>query len=329
MSVVFNASSVVAGAEGNGLDVEFCTVCSLFLDRVRGGYPMIRRCVVLLFVITLIIGTGRALTQMVEPAEMRLQNAKQEFNAQNEKARKDLLQHYTEVLKAHAENGKLDLSLKVREEMKLFEENGILLGSPELKDHYLEYGRSLKGARDTLAAAYEEAIKQLTKAEALDKAEELQKEYAVLALKAPLNSLAVYNRRTAFVQHADYLGWAKKVAGDGGRLNATFELAPGLADPAAVSFRSVNVPNHYLVHANFRLRLVRLNDTSEFRKNATFKRVKGLAAATATSFESVNHPGHFIRARTDGELYLDRYDKSAQFRLDATFVILDPQYKLW
>jgi Alpha-L-arabinofuranosidase B (ABFB) domain len=46
------------------------------------------------------------------------------------------------------------------------------------------------------------------------------------------------------------------------------------------------------------------------------------------SFESINYPGYYIHARND-ELFIDKYDGSARFRAEATFVIVEPQFKLW
>src|SRR6185312_4229673 len=96
-----------------------------------------------------------------------------------------------------------------------------------------------------------------------------------LALDAPLVSIQGYSQST-FIQHANYLGWLKPVKLDGERLNSTFELTPGMADEKSVSFRSINVPNHYLVHGDFRVRLQPFEDSVAFRQNGTFRRVKGL-----------------------------------------------------
>jgi hypothetical protein len=91
---------------------------------------------------------------------------------------------------------------------------------------------------------------------------------------------------------------------DGDRLNATFEMVPGLANKDHVSFRAVNVPNHYLAHADYRLQLQKFEDSEGYRQSGTFKQVRGLAFADGVPFEAVNYPGHYIRAR-GGKLFLE------------------------
>jgi hypothetical protein len=126
----------------------------------------------------------------------------------------------------------------------------------------------------------------------------------------------------------DYLGCLKEPSNDGDRLNATFETVPGLANKDHVSFRSVNVPNHYLVPADDRIQLQKFEDWEGYRRNGSFKQVKGLASANGVSFESVNSPGHHICAR-NGKRFLEKSDESDHFRREATFVITKPQFKLW
>ncbi|ROO86987.1 alpha-L-arabinofuranosidase B-like protein [Actinocorallia herbida] len=58
------------------------------------------------------------------------------------------------------------------------------------------------------------------------------------------------------------------------RKDATFEMVPGLADPASASFRSFNFPDRFLRHRDFHLFLDPVNDELS-RKDATFKVVDG------------------------------------------------------
>jgi hypothetical protein len=138
-------------------------------------------------------------------------------------------------------------------------------------------------------------------------------------------SLRALTKQELFVQHRDHLGCVREAVAEGDRQNATFELTPGLAGPDSVSFRSVNLPDHYLAHGSFRFRLQRFEDTETFRKNASFRIRKGLAKKEWSSFEAVNWPGHFMRTR-NGELHLDRLDGSAIFRIEATFLLSEPLY---
>jgi hypothetical protein len=108
-----------------------------------------------------------------------------------------------------------------------------------------------------------------------------------------------------------------------GRVDATFELIPGLAgqiDPQLAgrcsSFKSVNFPHHYLRHQNFRLTLAEFTDDDLFKRDASFiirPNNRGV------SFESVNFRRHYIR-HSNFELWLHESDGSLLFRKDATFI---------
>ena len=72
-------------------------------------------------------------------------------------------------------------------------------------------------------------------------------------------------------------------------------IVPGLADPAGVSFRSVNYPDRYLRHSNYALVLNANDGTSTFAADATFYRAAGLADSSWTSFRSYNYPDRYLR----------------------------------
>jgi hypothetical protein len=59
------------------------------------------------------------------------------------------------------------------------------------------------------------------------------------------------------------------------RADSTFVLTPGLADPTAVSFRSVNFPDRFLRHRDFHLFVEPVDAAT--RADATFSIVPGLA----------------------------------------------------
>jgi hypothetical protein len=136
-------------------------------------------------------------------------------------------------------------------------------------------------------------------------------------------SIALADRRSLFVQHSDFRAHTGEV-GFAKRLNATFEIVPGLSDSKGISFRSVRPPNHYLAHGDFRVGLGVFDNSAEGARNATFLKVKGLSSPSDVSFESVNWPGYFLRSRSNGQIWLDKNDGSVQFRRDATFVIVEP-----
>jgi hypothetical protein len=260
--------------------------------------------------------------------QLRLEKARGAYKTAVEKANTALLRRFEGIIQALAAVHKTEAAARLREERELFNAQGILFGRrPELKAATLEYGQALKSAREALALSYRDAIGEYTKLKKPDLAARLKGESDRLALDAPLVSLRGYMRNT-YIQHADYLGWLRRVTSDQERLNATFELVPGLADVNGVSFRSINVPDHYLVHGDFRIRLQRSEDSDVYRKNGTFRRVKGLGAVDASSFESVNYPGYYIRAKGKA-LSIEKYDGTPQFRSDATFTIVGPQFPLW
>ena len=101
-----------------------------------------------------------------------------------------------------------------------------------------------------------------------------------------------------------------------------WRMVAGLADPAAVSFESVNRPGSFLRHSNYAIRLDPNDGSATFRADATFHRTAGLADASWTSFRSHNFPDRYLRHAN----YLLRIDplgsaSSASDRQDATFRI--------
>jgi len=76
--------------------------------------------------------------------------------------------------------------------------------------------------------------------------------------------------------------------------DATFVEAAGLANPACVSFESINKPGSYLRHQNFQFHLLPNDGSSLFSMDATFCPGTG-NSGQGTSFQSVNFPGRYIR----------------------------------
>jgi len=121
-----------------------------------------------------------------------------------------------------------------------------------------------------------------------------------------------------FFRHYDFL--ARLSADPVSPTNdSRFRVVPGLADPAAVSFESVNFPGYYLRHYNYQLRLDRKDGSSVFNQDATFYKVPGLADSSKSSFQSYNFPTRYIR-HYDYQLRIDPIG-TAQERSDATFSI--------
>ncbi|GID28621.1 sigma-70 family RNA polymerase sigma factor [Paractinoplanes brasiliensis] len=104
------------------------------------------------------------------------------------------------------------------------------------------------------------------------------------------------------------------------RQRATFEVVPGLADPACVSLRGAG--GRYLRHQSFRLRLDPDEGTVLFHRDATFCGQDGLSGA-GVSLESYNFPTFFLR-RVGDQLFVDQFDGSGAFRADSSFLVRPP-----
>jgi hypothetical protein len=78
------------------------------------------------------------------------------------------------------------------------------------------------------------------------------------------------------------------------RQDATFVETAGLANPACISFESVNKPGSYLRHMNFQFHLQPNDGSTLFGMDATFCPATG-NSGQGMSFQSVNFPGRFIR----------------------------------
>lgn len=98
------------------------------------------------------------------------------------------------------------------------------------------------------------------------------------------------------------------------RVNAKTGQAPG----QYVRIESVNFPNYFIRHANFRGRIDTNITTYD---DSRWKLVPGLAG-TGKSIESVNFPGYYLRHR-NGEIWIDKNDGSALFSKDASWIIVN------
>jgi hypothetical protein len=122
-----------------------------------------------------------------------------------------------------------------------------------------------------------------------------------------------------FVRHLNRVGRIDPYPFDPYR-DQLWQMVPGLADPAGVSFQAVTHPGNYLRHFNYAMRLDPNDNTATFRADATFYRVAGLADSAWSSFRSFNFPTYHLRHSN----YLLRIDpvsssSSAADRQDATF----------
>ncbi|GIJ46863.1 hypothetical protein Val02_37490 [Virgisporangium aliadipatigenens] len=133
-------------------------------------------------------------------------------------------------------------------------------------------------------------------------------------------SLEAANAPGRYVAAGATFGYVGTATDGASRERATFEAVPGLADAACFSFRSRD--GAFLRHIDWRLRLDQDNGTALFHGDATFC-PRADPAAGAVALESSNYPGWFLRHRAD-ELWVDRSDRTEEFRADSAFVVRPP-----
>jgi GH43 family beta-xylosidase len=125
-----------------------------------------------------------------------------------------------------------------------------------------------------------------------------------------------YSVQTHFVFHDEDRGI---LSDDLSRVaSSQFRVVPGLADPTAISFESVDRPGNYLRHRNGEIWLDENDGSAEFAAGATWWQRPGLADSSLVSFESYSVPDQYIRQQ-DGLLNLSPVSTSAD-EADATFL---------
>jgi hypothetical protein len=112
--------------------------------------------------------------------------------------------------------------------------------------------------------------------------------------------------------------------------DATFVEAAGQANPACVSFETVNKPGSYLRHQNFQFHLQPNDGSVLFSQDATFCPGPG-NSGQGTSFQSVNFPGRYIRhfnftvyLASDGPPGTNPWDTTASWADDTSWGVVAP-----
>lgn len=144
------------------------------------------------------------------------------------------------------------------------------------------------------------------------------------AVRSGKITLRSHNYPNHAVRHRNFLGELTEIHSELDRQDATFKIVRGLADPAAVSFESVNYPGYYLRHQGYRIKLHKNDGSGLFQADATFRQVPGLADPAKYSFQSVNYPTHYLRHRGFA-LYIEQGDGDL-YRSDCTFMIGPPAW---
>ena len=110
------------------------------------------------------------------------------------------------------------------------------------------------------------------------------------------------------------------------RMDATFIVRPGLADPSCYSFESRNYPGSYLRHSAFRVRLNANDNTDLFRRDATFCAQPGTAGVRLAS---INELGTNIRHYAE-EVWVSAnsgphpYDNPTMYAQDTSWAVSPP-----
>jgi hypothetical protein len=110
--------------------------------------------------------------------------------------------------------------------------------------------------------------------------------------------------------------------------DATFVEAAGLANPACVSFESINKPGSYLRHQNFQFHLQPSDGSSLFSMDATFCPGPG-NSGQGVSFQSVDFPGRYIR-NFNNVVFLasnggsNPWDTAAGWPVDTSWLVATP-----
>lgn len=130
-----------------------------------------------------------------------------------------------------------------------------------------------------------------------------------------VNRLEAFSPASLFVRHANARG--RVDANVTPPEDSQWRMIPGLADPAGVSFESVNYPGQFLRHRNGEVWRDGYVGETLFRADATFYPRAGLADSSLVSYESFNYPGRYLRHRNS--LLYNESISTALDKSDATF----------
>lgn len=100
-----------------------------------------------------------------------------------------------------------------------------------------------------------------------------------------------------------------------------FFVVPGLADPEAISIRSLSLPGYYLRHEGNLVVFAASDGSETFAEDATWRVIPGLADSEWISLEAFNRPG-FVIGQQFGVIALIPVtdNMSDRMREDATFL---------
>ena len=166
-----------------------------------------------------------------------------------EQAKQKVIDKYNELILKAEEKGDSDQVGKLREFNQIFTNKGVMIvpeGNTGIVAVYKGYGASIKTAGDALRSAYIQEIKSLTEMKDIDGANVLSAELEQRLLPEKLVSFQLAVAPTQYMDHWALLVRGHKPVGEGGRMNATFEMRAGLSNPSFVSIHSVNWPTAFI-----------------------------------------------------------------------------------
>lgn len=102
--------------------------------------------------------------------------------------------------------------------------------------------------------------------------------------------------------------------------DSQFYVVPGLADPSAISIRSVNFPAHLLRVEGKLITLAPDDGTVEFAESATWWLREGLADSEWISLESYSVPDHYIGRQFGVAALVAESEMTDIMRAEATFI---------
>lgn len=126
---------------------------------------------------------------------------------------------------------------------------------------------------------------------------------------------------TGYLRHSDVVARVDidpSPAGD-----AQFWVLPGLADPDAISIRSINLPGYFLRHENNALVFAPFDGTDEFAQSATWHTREGLANPDWISFEAYNRGNFYISERFGVMALVENNDAMTDAQREAATFLED------
>ena len=247
-------------------------------------------------------------------------------------ARETIMQSWQEVLTSAIKKNDQKAAGEYREWSEYFKNEGALYlteSNQEMGVVFKAYGEAIKSSGDKLRRAYLEEIERMQTDGKSDEVESLLAELAEQRLPAKLVSIQPH-RTTNSLMHSDFRLNSVRIKKQTEKMNATFELTAGLSSVGLSSIRPCNFPSMYISHDAFRVILSSEKPDPTWKNHATWLQTKGLVnPESGVSFQAVTHPDRYIRVRANGEVWLDKFENTPQFRTEATFNIKPPQFHLW